>query len=349
MATTRTFLQNASTRHAIFVNRFIGSQLKEILPFIERIQRETIAKIKNKNLTELSRFRLNALLVDLDGKLEAIHKKLGDKFTKNMVEFADYEADFSARMFTKGTNVDFVTPSSRTIQAAVFTAPIVLTDKTLTIETALRQFSKRKRRELVNVIKDGVVSGKTDADIIADITHTTTKIQRNHAASLVRTITNQVSSVARDATMMENRDLVKGYEWVSTLDGRTSSTCQSLDGRKFPMTSTVKPPIHWSCRSTIIPTVRKKYSVKDKVSSERPSVGSDGPSTVHGNTRYNSWLKRQGNEFQDEVLGPAKGKLFREGGLPVTKFVDRNYSPYTLEQLKRKEPAAFKKAGLDDE
>lgn len=349
MATTRTFLQNASTRHAIFVNRFVGSQLKELLPFVDRIQKETVKRLKNKSLTTMSRRKLDTLLIELNVALEAIHEKMGKKLTKNMTDFAAYEADFSARMFTKGTNTDFVTPSLNTIEAAVFAAPIKLTDKALTIESALKQFSKAKRKEMVTTIKDGVVAGKASQEIIQDVEFVAGKIQKNHASALVRTITNHISTAARDVTLAENQDLIKGVEWVSTLDGKTTGTCQSLDGQVFPKNSGPRPPIHWGCRSTVIPVVKKKYSIRSKIKSERPSVGSTGAKTEKGTTTYNSWLKRQSNEFQDEVLGKSKGRLFREGGLPVTKFVDRNYEPLTLEQLKRKEPVAFKRAGLDDE
>lgn len=348
MASTRTFLQNASTRHAIFVSRFIGSQRKKILPFLERVRKATIARLRKKDVSTMSKARLKALLKDIDGKVAAIHDEMAKKITKNVTAFAEYEADFSARMFTTGTNTDFTTPSDVAIHAAVFDSPLLLTDDALTIESALRQFSKKKRGELVRTIKDGVIAGRTNNDIIQDI-NTVASVQRNHASALVTTITNHVSTAARGMTLEENDDLVKGYEWVSTLDGSTTSTCQSLDGRKFPKNATTRPPIHWGCRSTIIPIVKKKYSVLDKITKERPAVGAGGVETVKGNTTYNSWLKKQPKSFQDDVLGKAKGKLFREGGLPVKAFVDHNFEPLTLEQLKRKEPAAFDKAGLDEE
>ena len=69
---------------------------------------------------------------------------------------------------------------------------------------------------------------------------------------------------------------------------------------------------------------------------------------VPAKTTYQTWLNRQTTGFQDEVLGPTRGALFRRGDLTVDKFVDmRSGRPFTLDELARAEGAAFKKAGLD--
>lgn len=61
---------------------------------------------------------------------------------------------------------------------------------------------------------------------------------------------------------------------------------------------------------------------------------------------YGEWLKRQPASVQDDILGKAKGKLFRTSELPVDRFVDRAGQEYTLEQLRKRESEAFERAGL---
>lgn len=61
---------------------------------------------------------------------------------------------------------------------------------------------------------------------------------------------------------------------------------------------------------------------------------------------YQSWLGKQSAAFQDDVLGPTKGKLFREGGVTLDRFVDRNGASLTIDQLRAKEAPAFKRAGV---
>lgn len=348
MASTRTFLIDASTRHAIFVQRFAGGQINEILPFLERARKKTVAILNRQSITQATRKRQQQILAEINQAVKELYSQMGKALTANMKEFAVAEAEFSVSMFQKGTNTTFNVPTGTAISSAVFSSPLLLTDDALDIESALRQLSVKKRQELVRTIKDGMIVGATNDEIIKDVNVVARTIQKQHASSLVRTITNHVSTAARTAVAEANKDVVEGYEWVSTLDAGTTATCQALDGKELPLDTKTKPPIHWGCRSALVARVKKKYRIFDKASKERPSVGASGPKTVKGNTTYNSWLKKQPASFQDEVLGKGKGKLFREGGLNVGSFVDKKFQPLTLKQLKQKEPLAFERAGLVD-
>jgi hypothetical protein len=64
-------------------------------------------------------------------------------------------------------------------------------------------------------------------------------------------------------------------------------------------------------------------------------------------TSYQEWLKRQSKEFQEDVLGKTKARLFRDGKLPLDKFVNRLGDELTLAELAGMHSAAFKAAGLD--
>jgi len=61
---------------------------------------------------------------------------------------------------------------------------------------------------------------------------------------------------------------------------------------------------------------------------------------------YQTWLKKKSAAFQDEVLGPTRAKLFREG-MDLDRFVDQSGKEYTLAQLRSKDATLFKKAGID--
>lgn len=54
---------------------------------------------------------------------------------------------------------------------------------------------------------------------------------------------------------------------------------------------------------------------------------------VPASTTYDEWLRKQPQPFQDEVLGKAKGKKFRDG-LHLDQFIDRNGHELTLSQLR---------------
>lgn len=80
---------------------------------------------------------------------------------------------------------------------------------------------------------------------------------------------------------------------------------------------------------------------------EQNTWAAENIGTVAPQTTYPEFLARQSAKFQDSVLGPTRGALFRRGDLPIDKFVDFNGKPVTLDLLKQQNPAAFRRAGID--
>ena len=150
--------------------------------------------------------------------------------------------------------------------------------------------------------------------------------------------------MAREQTYAENEDLIKGVQWVSTLDDKTSPVCRGRDGIVYESDRGPRPPAHPNCRSTTTPVLKSwkelGINLKEAPAGTRASLNGQVPATE----TYNSWLKKQPVEFQDDVLGPARGKLYRKGGVSMDKFTDASGDQYTLKQLRRREAAAFKKA-----
>lgn len=68
---------------------------------------------------------------------------------------------------------------------------------------------------------------------------------------------------------------------------------------------------------------------------------------VPSSITYQDWLREQPAEFQDQVLGKTKGKLFRTGKVTVQDFVSQQGNAITLKQLAQSDPTAFIAAGLD--
>ena len=68
---------------------------------------------------------------------------------------------------------------------------------------------------------------------------------------------------------------------------------------------------------------------------------------VPAKVNYQQWLSAQSAELQDDILGPTRGKLFREGGLTLDNFVNRQGDQIPLDELMKKHKAAFEAAGLN--
>lgn len=71
--------------------------------------------------------------------------------------------------------------------------------------------------------------------------------------------------------------------------------------------------------------------------------------TVPAKTTYAQFLGRQSAQFQNDILGVTRGKLFRKGGLTLDRFVDRAGAEIPLKDLAKFEADAFRAAGLDPE
>jgi len=63
-----------------------------------------------------------------------------------------------------------------------------------------------------------------------------------------------------------------------------------------------------------------------------------------GNITYGQWLKKQPRGFVEDTLGPTRAKLFLDGKLPIDRFTDRRGGELTLDQLKDRDSAAWRKA-----
>lgn len=225
MASYLTFLRDASTRHSVFVERFAGGQLKQILPYLERARKVTAAELAGKNISAMSRARLQKMYTEIEGQLNAIYTAMGVKLTAGLKPFAQYEAEFTGRMLGEAIDINFAIPSPNQVQAAAFSRPMDLLTDRIDVEGAIEEFGKKKSSEIVKVIKSGVILGKTSAQLVDDVSFVTNKVQRNHAESLVRTVTAFISSEARREVINANQDIVEREQWVSTLDGRTTAEC----------------------------------------------------------------------------------------------------------------------------
>lgn len=85
-----------------------------------------------------------------------------------------------------------------------------------------------------------------------------------------------------------------------------------------------------NCRSTMIPVTNKNRAKLEK------------------RKTYQDWLTAQSATVQDDILGKAKGELFRDGGLTVDRFVNRAGQEMTLAQLKAADSAAWEETFGDD-
>jgi SPP1 gp7 family putative phage head morphogenesis protein len=321
---------------------------------MDRVIREALA---GDNVTAFRRARLESLLADVDAQLAKIQGDYWSRLKADVTDIADYQAAFEVRAISKATKGVFesVLPSPAQIRTAVFTNPLSLRgpDGGKLLEPFVKGWSESERSAFVGTIRRGYFEGQTNGQIVQAVRGTRAagykdgllQMTKRHADAVVRTAVQHAAQQARAETWKANADLSTDYEWISTLDARTCPICRPLDRKVFASGKGPQPPVHPQCRCTTIIKLPSKFDFLD-AGATRASV--NGP--VNADLTYYQWLKQQPAEFQDEVIGPNRGKLLRNGGLSAERFaalqLSRNYTPLTLAQMKAIEPLAFLKAGL---
>ena len=168
--------------------------------------------------------------------------------------------------------------------------------------------------------------------------------------TVVRTTVNQVQNAASQAVYAANEDVTGQYQYVATLDARTSSICQRLDGQIFKYDQGPVPPQHFNCRSTTVPVVDFDGLQKKYPSLEKPPVGKvvtrptgEGTGRVPQGTAYGDWLLKQDKKLQIKTLGnEGKVNYFKRlakkegsGQKAIRKLVREDGSERSLKDLQR--------------
>lgn len=349
-------LYDASVRHQVYLLRLSTATVNKLIRLLNAVDTDLVAQITKYDPTEVSgtysERRLKRMLEAIREINRDAYNIVNRELTSDLLALGSYEASFAARSLAGTVQIalDVTTPSVEQLKAAVNAKPF----QGRILKEWGRDLEEAAFRRVRDSIRMGYVEGEPIDSIVRRIRGTRAQgyadgilqTNRRNVESVVRTAINHTATAARQETFRANADLIKGWRFVATLDGRTTVQCASLDGKVFDVGTGPLPPRHFNCRSTMAPVTKSwrelGFDIDELPVGTRASMNGQVPATE----TYQTWLRRQPAEFQDEVLGASKGKLFRRGNLPLEKFVDLNGAAMSLDDLRRTEAAAFQKAGL---
>ena len=210
-----------------------------------------------------------------------------------------------------------------------------------TTPEAISGLTQSISRNLKKVVRTAVADGTGMEGIVRAFAGRSSSSIRAKAQraleAVTRTAVISASSAARNAFAKQNSDIIRSMRWVSTLDTRTSTICQELDGKEFPMDGR-RPPAHVNCRSTVTFNLKTSSAMpfeKKLTLSQRASI--DGP--IQGKVTFPQWLKQKIKSSPESVLkmyGVEKGKRIVAARDPVKivkGFNDADLKPLTLEEI----------------
>lgn len=361
-----TSVRDAVLAHLINQQRYANSEVRAMLRLLNSVDSDLFSRLgsalERVSPSSFTVKRLDAVLSGVWELNESAYRQLATRNAREMLALTKAELDFQKTMFDSllPEGVPRVgLPGADRVYAATNARP--LQGRLMSKWWGSLASGRKNRIELS--LRSGYVQGLTVDEMIRTLRGTRAQnysdgllqIDRNHAEAVVRTAVSHTAQVARAQFYERNSDLIKEEQWISTLDNRTTDLCIARDGKRYTAGLKHEPighklpwlegpgAIHWQCRSVSVPVIDAAETLGlDLPPLERASMnGVSAPGTT-----YKEWLAAQPVNIQDDVLGKTRGKLFREGKLPLDKFFNDKGELLTLEQLREKDSAAFRKAGV---
>jgi len=300
MSTTG-YLIDATTRHAIFVERYGHGRYNDLEPILNDMRDQLVARLSREDLTDFQFMRAQALLADVDDILAGSFQQFELDLGGYIEEFSEYEAGFNARMLQGAVKVEVDIPAIEQLNAALNNTDMVLTQQSgaverMTINQAINQFSAKKSQEIRGLINQGIIAGETTDEITRKVTRQVNGRTKAQARALVSTTISSTSNQAHSETAKANIDVLKHEQFIATLDSHTSDVCISADKTIWPVGEGPIPGLHWNCRSLRVMIVQDKYAIPGLEGTRASESGQ-----VSANLSYRGWLKLQPKEIRDKV------------------------------------------------
>ena len=213
-----------------------------------------------------------------------------------------------------------------------------------TYSEQIASISLSQQRKIKDVVRKGMIDNLAVNKIAKNVGNAI-DLPAAQLKTLSRTAITETSSNISNATYKLNEDVIDGYQYVATLDSRTSMICSRLDGKVFRLDNKtgVRPPQHFNCRSTTVPIVKSYEDIKNtsssRISKRRLSrLNSNKRASFNGQvpakTNFEEFLRQQDPSFKLAVLGnKSRVDIFDLGKLKFTQFSTKNGQLVSISKL----------------
>ena len=371
MMTVNEALRDAVIGHAVDLQHYSNGVVRRIIGLLNRTDADLFAQLS----VALERLPPESFTVErLERLLKSVRELNADAYrqveralTDELKAFAAYETGYQLKLFesTIPAQVQAAVGVAAANPTQVYTAAMSRPFQGRVLKEWASSIEEGRMTRIRDAVRIGYVESQTTDQIIRRLRGTRAKgyadgiieIDRRHAAAVVQTSLAHLAYTARERMYDENKGLIKALGWVSTLDSKTTPMCRIRDGKHYHP-ETHKPighsipwlsgpgKLHWNCRSTSVPITYSwrelGIDIDDMPATTRASMDGQVPE----DTSYGEWLQRQSAARQDEILGPTRGKLLRDGGLKMDAFYNDRGRWLDLDTLRQRDATAFERAGL---
>lgn len=368
MVSVNEILLDEAIHHAVDLQAYSNGVVRRLIAVLNRADARLFAQLQaalgTMDPESFTVQRLDLLLQSVRMLNTEVYRQLENALIAEVLDLAGAEAEYQAQLYRSVVPPQFSVASitQEQVYAAALSRPF---QGRLLKEWASSLEADRATR-IRDALRMGYVEGKTTDQLVRELRGTRAKgysdgiieIDRRNAESVVRTAISHTAGKAREQFTRANLDLIKAVMWRSTLDSRTSAPCRLRDGKLY--TPEAHKPIdhelawgagpgayHWCCRSTFTNVLKSwKELGGEDIPEFQPGSRASMDGQVPADLTYQQWIERQSAGRQDEILGPTRGKLLRDGGLTLEKFANDKGVWIDLSTLRQRNAAAFKRAGL---
>lgn len=337
------------------IRAFENSLTSRAVKLLKLAEAEVVGKIQELDIDagnvltfKKRQQRLKRLVNGIRRTINNQYKGIETLTKRELKELARIESEFAGRSLhtAVGTASGIAISTGSKVLSAEMIKQIVEIEpfRGTALEDAFREMSRKTQREFKTRLQIGIMEGESTDQLIRRVRGRKENgfkdgimqgASSKSVGAFVITAVNQISNRAYFATYAANDHITEEYEYVATLDDRTSLICMSLDGRvyKYKDPKRKMPPQHPRCRSVIVPVIKwKGLGLKPPGEGSRAAKG--GP--VRSSVDYPAWLVQQPAAVQNKVLGIGRAVLFRSGKARIRDFVRDNGTLINIDELRRR-------------
>lgn len=367
MPTVNELLADETVAHAANLQLYSNGVVRRVIATLNRsdarIAAELALALEQMDGESFTVERLEALLGSVRALNADAYRQVFADLASELQQLAEYEAGYQLELFQTAIPepVQVRFPIAPVAPAQAYAAAMARPFQGRLLKDWAANVEASRLTSMRNAVRQGFVEGKTASDIVRQIRGTKAanyadglmQRPRRELQTVVQTALSHTAAVARQEFQNANSNIIKAVRWVSTLDNRTSEPCRIRDQLRYEA-QTHKPighkvpwlagpgRLHWGCRSTDAPVTKSWRELGIPIDEMTPAQRASMDGQVPAETTYSEWLKRQSAGRQDQILGPERGRLMREGGLQLPDFYDSRGNWLTIDELKRREAEAFR-------
>lgn len=347
MATVNEKLADTLISHATAKLKAANGVDRDLQRILQNAEEELVTLL-GKRLTKIAvsgetsirrTARLKQAIDEVRALYETVYSKTDKELTAALKDIAVTEAGFQVDALNASipVNVTVVVPPPAVLNALASGAVV----DGLSMATHIDRLKSGTVAAIERAINTGITAGQSVEDIVRGVISNGMELPRKQLRQMARTSVMSVANQAAQETYKANPRILKGWQYVATLDMRTCTACASLDGQVFPLGEGPVPPRHPNSRSISIPVVKSydELGINREEYSNKVRASMDGQ--IASPRNMESWLKGQSVARQETILGKTKAKLWRDGKFRLSDYVRDDRTIISLDELRKLKPAAF--------